>query len=269
MLAEVIDLLECPHCRGSLSLTDRVVGCPSGHRFDPARHGQLNLLTRAAGANADTAAMVAAREAFLDSGLYDPIANQIAGAAIGEVAVEAGAGTGFYLSAVLQRLGPTARGIATDLSAYACRRSAKLPCVGAVVADTWAGLPIADKVADTVLAVFAPRNLADFARICAPSGRVLILTPLADHLAEVRRDRGLMQIEDGKHDRLLAEAEPWLEHLDSSELTYRITMTHQQVDLLVAMGPNAFHQSTEPSSGLSQDTVVAVRLDIFRPAQRV
>lgn len=268
MLAEIVDLLCCPHCGDHVGLDGGTVGCGNGHRFDVARQGHLNLLRKPAGASADTAAMVADRMAFLGAGYYAPIAELVASAAAGSVVVEAGAGPGYYLDAVVSRLRmsrSTARGVATDLSAYACRRAAKLPHIGAVVADTWSGLPLRSGVADTVLAVFAPRNLAEFARICAPEGRVLIVTPLPEHLAEVRRVRGLMDIEARKHERLLAEARGWLRHDRSEDLRYQISLPRVGADLLVGMGPNAFHRKHDEISSESQiETSVAVRLDLFR-----
>ncbi|MDO5683209.1 MAG: methyltransferase type 11, partial [Propionibacteriaceae bacterium] len=256
MLADVVDLLQCPHCAGSLSLMAGTVACRTGHRFDVARQGQLNLLRGAAGVNADTAAMVADRVAFLARGHYAPIAELVAQAAHGSVAVEAGAGTAYYLAAAVTSLrdaGTRARGLATDISAYACRRAAKVPHVGAIVADTWAGLPIRDGVADTVLAVFAPRNLSEFARICAPDGRVLVVTPLPDHLEEVRRSYGLMAIEDSKATRLLRDAESWLTHDGHQELRYSVDLSPTDLRHLIGMGPNAFHAATRAPDQASTD----------------
>lgn len=268
MLAEVVDLLRCPHCGGGFALTDGTVGCPRGHRFDVARQGHLTLLRGPAGASADTAAMVAARDAFLRAGHYGEIASLVAGAAAGRVVLEAGAGTGYYLARVLDHLGPTARGIATDLSAYACRRSAKLPRVGAIVADTWAGLPIADGVVDTLLTVFAPRNPREFVRVLSPQGRVLVVTPLPDHLAELRRSRGLMDIEAEKQERLLASMEPMLRHSGHQVLRFDLTLTPPEVDQLIGMGPNAFHTAANPPAASDEPirTAVSVRLDVFGPA---
>lgn len=281
MIADVIDLLRCPHCAADLSLSGGTAGCSSGHRFDVARQGHLTLLRGPAGATADTAAMVADRAAFLAKGHYARIAELVSSAAVGTVAVEPGAGTGYYLDAVVaRRPSSAARGVATDLSAYSCRRAAKLPRIGAVVADTWAGLPIRDEVADTVLAVFAPRNLAEFARICARSGRVLVVTPLPDHLGEVRRARGLMAIEEGKHERLLNEAIDCLVHDGQEELRYELMLPRPDIALLIGMGPNAFHAGgslprgpggDRPAGGSPESpfaTTVAVRLDVFRPRSR-
>lgn len=266
MLGDVVDLLRCPHCDGPFDLESAGVTCPQGHHFDIARQGHLNLLRGPAGANADTAPMVAARAEFLMTGHYAPIASLVADAAKGRVAVEVGAGTGYYLQHVLDRLGPASRGIATDVSAYACRRSAKGPRTGAIVADTWAGLPIADGVADTVLAVFAPRNPAEFARICARDGLVLVVTPMADHLAEVRRTRGLMDIEGDKHHRLLASMSSHFAHRESRHLRYDLELSPHEVDLLIGMGPNAFHaEASGTAEPTSIRTIVAVRLDVFEP----
>lgn len=272
MLADIVDLLRCPQCSGVLTLEGGTVGCLSGHRFDMARQGQLNLLRGPAGANADTAAMVADRVAFLRTGHYAPIAELVATAAHGPVVVEAGAGTAYYLDAILSRLasGTTSpvRGIATDISVYACRRAAKLPRIGAVVADTWAGLPIRDGVADTVLSVFAPRNFAEFARICAPDGRVLVVTPLPEHLAEVRRTHRLMTVEEGKHHRLLADAQEWFVHDGHADLRYAIDLQPADLRHLIGMGPNAFHTR---AAGTDEPlrTTITVRLDVFRRRHRM
>lgn len=213
--------------------------------------------------------MVADRVAFLATGHFAPIAGLVAGEASGDVVVEPGAGPGYYLAAVLAHRGLPARGVATDLSAYACRRSAKLPRVGAVVADTWAGLPVRNRVADTVLTVFAPRNWAEFARICAPGGRILVVTPLPDHLAEVRRTRGLLTIEEGKHERLLTDARAAsLVHEGHRNLTYPITLSARQEASLIGMGPNAFHATAagnghSDSNEIPAQVTVSVRLDSF------
>ena len=92
MIGDVVDLLQCPHCAGPLLLSGGTVGCDTGHRFDVARQGQLNLLGKAAGATADTAEMVGARAAFLAGGHYQPIAELVARSAMGSVLVEPGAG---------------------------------------------------------------------------------------------------------------------------------------------------------------------------------
>ena len=62
-----------------LSLDGPVVRCPHGHGFDVARQGYVSLLTGSqAPGTADSTAMVAAREAFLGAGHFDPLAEAVA-----------------------------------------------------------------------------------------------------------------------------------------------------------------------------------------------
>ncbi|MDP9135674.1 MAG: 23S rRNA methyltransferase, partial [Actinomycetota bacterium] len=71
MLADVIDLLRCPHCGGALELDGGTGRCAAGHSFDVARQGYLNLLPGdARTGTADTATMVRARAQFLAAGHY-------------------------------------------------------------------------------------------------------------------------------------------------------------------------------------------------------
>ena len=76
-IEQVIDLLVCPLCAGGLRLDLRQVRCVSGHTFDVARQGYLNLSGRGTPRNADTSAMVAARERFLAGGYYEAIAGAV------------------------------------------------------------------------------------------------------------------------------------------------------------------------------------------------
>ncbi|MEO7588567.1 MAG: putative RNA methyltransferase [Arachnia sp.] len=241
-LATATPWLACPVCRGSLSLKDRAVACEDGHSFDVARQGYVNLLRHGAPANADTAAMVAARDRFLSAGHYDPITSAVA-AAVPDARrlLEVGAGTGHHLAAVLDRL-PAAAGVAADVSVPACRRAARAhPRMASVVADTWAGLPLADASVDAVLCIFAPRNPAEFARVLRPGGVAVVVVPAQEHLRELRRTHALLQIGDGKVERLTTSALGHLESGTATDVAYDLDLTGEEVADLIAMGPNAFH----------------------------
>src|SRR5690606_23686679 len=110
------------------------------------------------------------------------------------VIVDAGAGTGYYLAAVLDAA-PEATGFALDLSKYCARAAARAhPRALSILADLWDDVPLASGVVDTVLSVFAPRNLAETARILRPGGRWLLITPEAGHLSQVRESLGMLNI---------------------------------------------------------------------------
>lgn len=236
-------LLACPTCAQPLDVARSPATCPAGHAFDVARQGYLNLLGAKPPANADTADMVAARDRFLASGAYDGIADAAArelGGASGSW-LEVGAGTGFYLSRALEA-DPASRGVALDVSVYAARRAARAhPRLASVVADVWKPLPLQTGVLTGVLCVFAPRNLPEFARVLAPGGSLVVVTPAPDHLAALRARHGLLGIEDGKNDRLLDAVAGLFEPVTRTHVAYGVDAHADQVRDLIGMGPNAFH----------------------------
>ena len=214
MLAQVVGLLRCPHCRADLGLGDsgRAVSCPNRHSFDTARQGYLNLLPGDAGTGTgDNAAMVAARGTFLGAGHYDEIMDAVAAAAVPRIdgcCIELGAGTGHYLARVLDAA-PHRTGLALDLSVHAARRAARAhPRMGAVVCDAWTALPVRSCVAAVVLSVFAPRNGPEIARVLRPGGALVVVTPTAAHLAELVNALGLISVDERKQQRLERPARP-------------------------------------------------------------
>src|SRR5680860_194779 len=195
-LAAVAPHLRCPHCGASLSPAGSALTCARGHSYDVARQGYVSLPPpRRVMPPGDSAAMVAARAAFLGREHYAPIAAAVTAAACEARAldgdagaacvVELGAGTGHHLARLLDEF-PATWGVALDASRPALRRAARAhPRVAAVACDAWGDLPVADDAADVVLNVFAPRNGAEIARVLAPAGALIVVTPAAEHLYEL------------------------------------------------------------------------------------
>ena len=259
-----LDWLRCPHCAAPLSRGDHRLTCASGHSFDVARQGYVNLLGRAAPANADTPAMLDARARFLAAGRYAALADAVASALSGALRiVEVGAGTGYYLGRALDSL-PGAEGLATDVSPAAARRAARAhPRAASIVADTWAGLPLLDDAVDAILCVFAPRNPAEFARVLAPGGRLVVVVPRAHHLGELRADYGLLDVAADKAEALVGSLPGWrLAALETVER--RLELTSDEVADVIAMGPNAFHGGRSGTAAASVTVAVDV-LTLVRP----
>lgn len=262
-LQSVVPLLACPVCGRRFSLADRSLVCAAGHSFDIARQGQVNLLGHAAPRNADSAEMVAARLAFLSAGWYGPIAEALARRASGARRIlDAGSGPGWYLARVLDRR-PDAVGIAADVSPAAARRAARAhPRIGAIVADTWRTLPVRDGCVDAVLCVFAPRNAAEFARVLSPGGLLLVVSPGPDHLAVSRERLGLLGIQDDKHSAIMRAMSGAFEAVVTTTIRETLELDATSLRHLVDMGPNAFHNHAEITTGVT-DTL-EVHLDLFR-----
>jgi 23S rRNA (guanine745-N1)-methyltransferase len=255
VLSHVVDLLRCPHCRLGMQLQAAVLRCSSGHSFDVARQGYVNLLpARPATGTGDTPAMVAARASFLSAGHYARFAEAIAAATSaeadavdgargtsGEPIAEIGAGTGYYLSHALRSREGV--GVAVDVSTAAARRAARAhERVGAVVADAWTSLPLADACLGAAVVAFAPRSGPELARVVRPGGRLVVLVPAPDHLTELRTLLGLLAIDPRKAERLAATLGDRFRPESDSIVRWTTDLGHDAVRDLVLMGPNALHQ---------------------------
>lgn len=258
-----IELLACPVCRSAFNRFDRVLSCSAGHGFDLARQGYVNLLRGPAPGNADTTEMVAARDRFLDTGAYRPVQEVVTACCAGAArVVEVGAGTGYYLCAAVAAHHPRAH-LALDVSIAAARRSARRGLASAV-ADTWAGLPVRSRAVDRLLCVFAPRNPEEFARVLAPEGRCIVITPSPRHLAALRRRFDLLDVPEDKLARLDESLRAAGLHLaNRTHLEFEVTLSGQAVADLVGMGPNAFHRQP-PAVDETLGALVSITISDFR-----
>jgi 23S rRNA (guanine745-N1)-methyltransferase len=258
MQAECVRFLVCPACRRPLAAAGAALRCDDGHAFDVAREGYANLLLtrrRRARAVGDTPEMVAARAAFLARGHYARLADAVAdlvlrhlrerGAASGCV-LEPGCGTGYYLGRLHDRL--LAEGVAapclfgTDVSKHAVRRAARAhPEASFLVADTRTGIPLADHAAVALLDVFAPRDAAEFARVLAPGGLLVVVSPGPAHLAELAARVDLLGIQPEKQRAVADGLAPWFRPLEARRLRYAMELGGAEAAELARMGPSAHH----------------------------
>ncbi|GAB3302073.1 methyltransferase domain-containing protein [Geodermatophilus aquaeductus] len=248
-----VALLACPACGARLAALpgDAGLRCPAGHSFDRARQGHVTLLPPGhTPPTGDSAAMVADRADVLSAGTYAGLTRVLADAvAAGEGPVDAvldlGGGTGHHLAGVLDRL-PDAVGVVLDSSRYAARRAAGIsPRVLAVVADTWARLPVRDAAVDRVTVVFAPRNGPETARVLRPGGRLVVVTPAPEHLAELVGPLGLLRVDPDKEARLAAALEPHLVPAGRVRHREELDLDRRTVGTVVGMGPHARHLTAE------------------------
>lgn len=252
MLNRVVRALACPHCGAALTQREGALRCSAGHTFDIAKQGYVNLLSGATKHSADTGDMVEARAGFLAAGHYAPIADALvalarrtAGPAVPGCVVDIGGGTGYYHSQVMDAF-PDAEGVLLDISKFAARRAAKAhPRIGAAVADAWQQLPLQDGAASLVLNTFAPRNGPELRRILAPGGVLLVVTARPGHLQELIDALGLLSVDDRKESRLTEQLAPHFTVAETERLTRTMTLDHQALTQLVAMGPNAWHHDPE------------------------
>ena len=259
MLSHIVDILADPNDGTALSGADdfsRLVS-ESGHSYDVAKQGYVTLAVGAGLKHkGDDMDMVNARETYLAMGHFAPFVEAVTGAvqdALDSASLaestpasllEVGAGTGYYLAHTLDSIAE-ARGVGLDISPHAAKHLAKChPRVGAVVADVWERLPIQDESVDAISVVFAPRNPAEFQRVLAPGGQVIVLTPGAGHLDELREPLGILGVEEGKVERMYEQAEGFLEQAaDPVDISFPIELDKASVAAQVGMSPSARHIS--------------------------
>jgi 23S rRNA (guanine745-N1)-methyltransferase len=276
-LADLLDVLRCPVCTADFEPDERVLCCGNGHSFDVARQGYVNLLTGTEKpGTADTSHMVAARAEFLAAGHYGPVVDAIAGriAPDAQIVLDAGAGTGYYLTGVLEAT-PQAGGLALDISKFAARRAARAhPRIAAAVCDTWQALPVRDESADVILNVFAPRNGPEFARALNRDGVLTVVTPTRRHLAELAAELGMLDVDARKEARVERALAEHFEPVDRAELNFPLRLGTADVERLVQMGPSAWHLDAGEAArraatlGTEVAATASVTIASYRPRRR-
>jgi 23S rRNA (guanine745-N1)-methyltransferase len=268
MIDGAIPYLWCPVCREPLARRERALRCPRRHSFDMARQGYADLSAGRLPHTGDSAEMVADRAGFLAAGHYSFIADALAGHPADGLVLDAGTGTGDYLARVLDAA-PGATGLGLDVSKPALRRAAKAhPRAAAVLTDLWRPLPVADAVAGVVLNVFAPRNGPEFHRVLRPDGVLLVVTPAADHLAELIAAHGLIQVDPDKAARVSGSLGEHFALASSVTLRRELTLTAAEARTLIGMTPSARHVPADglPTHGLT--VTAAVDVAAYRPLPR-
>jgi 23S rRNA (guanine745-N1)-methyltransferase len=277
VLDDVMMYLRCPKCGAGLARAKGSVRCPAGHAFDIAREGYVNLVLAGTTRNAgDTAAMVQARRDFLAAGHFAWLATALADRAaparrVSGLVIDVGAGTGYYLASVLDRL-PRHHGAALDIARPALRVAARAhPRAAAIGCDAWQPLPIAQGAADLALNVFAPRDGAQLRTALHPDGSLLVVTPAPGHLGELIGPLELLTVDERKPERLAAKLGPFFDLASESELGRSVRLGRAAIAAVTAMGPSSWH--ARPASLAARierlpervAVTLAVRLSVFRP----
>lgn len=272
-----IALLACPLCHTGLRQIDAALKCESGHSFDIAKEGYVNLLTQQR--TGDTKEMLKARRNFLESGLYEPLSdaiNELVRAHLPDVpgllhVLDAGCGEGYYLDRLQRAFASQQDGcyIGMDVSKEAIRMAAKrYRQLFFVVADVKQCLVLADGVMHVILNIFAPRNPAEFARVIVPGGILIVVIPAPEHLLRLRTELGLLGMEEQKQQHVKEQFAGEFEFVASSDIAYSIRLSKEAVEQVVMMTPNYWHMSGEMREGMQKmeemETEVGFTALVFR-----
>lgn len=254
MSGEWIRPLQCPVCDEPLIDQTKSWRCANGHSFDVAREGYANLLRphkRLPDTVGDSPEMLRARREFLAEGFYDPLSDLINSLVLTAVArqptpvvVDVGCGEGYFLRRLAQQMtGQEMALFGVDIAKTAVRMAAKQ--MGGhgrfLVADVYDKLPIADHAAQVLLNIFAPRHPAEFARILASEGCLLVVIPAPDHLQSLRAQFSLIDIQAEKQAFITTQFEGLFTVQQIHPLTFPLRLKAQTLQLLIHMMPGVRH----------------------------
>ncbi len=188
--------LLCPvrGCGLPLGASTGGVACARGHHFDRARSGYLNLLQpqdRRSATPGDSPTAAEARRRLYDAGhgaeLLAALRRLLAALDLPPrpAVLDVGCGEGTPLGDLAASRPLEGHGV--DLSTAAIELAARrFPALTWVVANADRFLPYPDGTFDVVLALSSRLKPAELARVLAPAGRLLVATPAADDLVELR-----------------------------------------------------------------------------------
>lgn len=289
MSDKLLPLLCCPVCESELRRApgEKSVVCASGHTFDVARAGYINLLPPGKGKNArtgDESRMVRARSAFLSLGYYDAISSSLAACLqpyLPEhpVICDMGCGEGTHTANLAGAL-PGAYVLGFDASKEAAEIGSKrAKRLGLLSPDGIGGegsslccfpgnlfrLPLRPHCVDAAVSLFAPVAGDECRRILKPDGILAVVSSGRDHLIELRH----LIYDEVRLNDTLPEAPEGFCLAERKSLSYTVTLASpEEIENLFVMTP-FYYKTTEAGRArlLSRDRLdvtVSVDYSLFR-----
>ena len=230
----------CPVCKKKLTELEKGFVCENNHNFDKAKQGYVNLLiSNKQGNHGDDKLMVQARQSFLEKGYYAPMreaVNKLLGK--NNIVLDAGCGEGYYTSLFAENN----RLFGIDVSKEALKTASRKCKNAAFAVASIYELPFADSSFDVCINIFAPDSPTEFLRILKPNGRLIMVTPMKNHLFELKT-----AVYDApyKNEYVTPERNGYTIK-SSTELKYDITLeTNENIISLFKMTP--YYYNTSPT----------------------
>lgn len=236
-------MLRCPNCIQPLLREPHSYTCPNGHHFDLAKAGYVNLLiTHSTRSHGDDVRMVAARQAFLSQGHYQPLMIEILKTITSfEVSslVDLGCGEGAYTNTIAQT-GIQVIGI--DLSKTALKRAAKGSKATYVLANL-TQTPLMDQSVDAALSIFSPFDLHEIQRIIRST--FIVVRPLPEHLHELKAEL----YPTVRPNPMPSVTLDGMRHVHRSSVIFSMSLDHDSLVALLEMTP---YIHTSPQAGIER-----------------
>jgi len=290
-MTAILDILKCPVCGEGLERRDRCLVCESGHNFDVAKCGYVNMLPPGREKNSrtgDERDMVRARVDFLSRGYYSDISRRFAELLSdilpdrdSYVICDMGAGEGYHTCQIADNVhgktGSDVLALGFDASKYAAECASKrsrslgfMPksgigevhdsrCAAYFMPGNIFSLPLSDSSVDAAVSMFAPIAAEEAARILGSGGILAVVASGRDHLIEMRKI-----IYDDVHlsDAVTPIPEGFREILRHS-LTYKVKIqSTEDIKSLFMMTPFYYKTSERGREALFSRDELEVTVDV-------
>lgn len=258
--------LICPICNFELVVVEKSLACKNRHTFDISRDGYVNLLIsrkKMPTTVGDSADMLRARRAFLENHHFKPLVDQlldmaadILSTAPTAVVLDAGCGEGYYLEQTAAHFsGRDDCYFGMDIAKKGIQMAAKRKGYGRyLVADINKKIPFADASLHLILNIFAPRNIKEFTRLLHPDGNILTVIPNQSHLASVRKQLNLINIQPDKEKDIIEKMAYGFSVKQKETVQYHLRLDNQSLSNLILMTPNARHLSDQTWQAIKKQT---------------
>ena len=188
--------LACPLDGLPLSRDGKTWRCESRHSYDIAKQGHTHLLpvqnTRSRNPG-DSKEMIDARQRFLDTGLYKPVADALRKTVFDDLSnsaaiLDAGCGEGYYLRELIseakseQNLDVMGLDISKPAILSAARQNKS---INWVIASN-ANIPVLENTIDRVICMFGFPVYSEFSRVLKQEGQLIMIESGPNHLQELR-----------------------------------------------------------------------------------
>ena len=252
--------LACPIDGKKLGQRDRQFVCEHGHAFDIARFSYVNLLPvqlKRSKQPGDSKAMVLARQQFLDSGIYQPVADKLSDIVFAQLTetseiclLDAGCGEGYYFDLISNFLknkedSNNISFIGLDISKDAIIQATKRNKHISWLVGTNRQPPVEDNSVDIILCLFGFISIDVFRKILKPGGKIIFVDPGPDHLKELR-EIIYPKVKQSRQVNLMPAEHSGFTMVERKSLQFKRKITDKkQVNNLLLMTPHFYRASKQ------------------------
>jgi 23S rRNA (guanine745-N1)-methyltransferase len=272
-MTEILSIINCPVCGGTLIRENKSLVCPHRHTFDIAKQGYVNLLPPGKEKNAHTGdeqVMVKAIVDFLSRGYYKNISDRLAELITEHIPTDTdavlcdmGCGEGYHTTNIADGVhrgtGKPVLAVGFDASKHAAVYSSRLSRSLGMMPKDGVGaeidshvqtyfmpanifrLPICDSSVGAAVSMFAPIAWDEVKRVLKPGGILAVVSSGRDHLIEMRN----LIYDEVRLSDFEPEAAEGFSLVASDELCYEtIIETNDDIRNLFMMTP-FYYKTTE------------------------